>query len=588
MSLASTQSAIDSALSSTLSSIASAQTTYFGTYGKYWQGLISHATLPADGNSVAADNTSLTPTDQIIDWATFGVTPGTIPCALRVDTYKDQDGNDGYTVTKIFIYSGSQYSTTTDSGNEPARADAWDTVPDPVPEMVETYSATAEAYCTVGADTSGVGTSSWSGATNIYADDTSYASIDSAGTSSTSHYLLAKTFGFAVPSTAVIDGVEFTVRRIADSNASHDRASDSTVKMFYSGSAVGSNQSTGSNWSTSEESKVFGGATSTFGYSGYLTPTVVNAATFGLGLSISIEECIAQVDYVKCKVYYTVDALRATPTITSLDVSSGTTAGGTAITITGTGFKNGCTVTFGGDAATSIVVASSTSITCVTPAHSAGAVDVVITNTDGKSVTSSGGYTYAVTTPAFVKYGSGTASSTSDLTLSLSSGSATAGNCLLAIIKHNSGGSVSSSSGWTQLQSGTNSTTCWYKIAAGGDSAVWTWGGSAKADKAQGIMIELSGSNASSPIDVSAASTSTFTTPSVTTTTATLVVSLGGGSITTDFETQPSGWTLALHGSTHNGTGIAYKVFSSAGATGTADWNNAGSEVKVFTVAVKA
>lgn len=588
MSLASTQSAIDSALSSTISSIASAQTTYFGTYGKYWQGIISHATIPADGNSVAADNTSLTPTDQVVTWATFGVTPGTIPCALRVDTYKDQDGNHGYTVTKLFIYAGSQYSTTTDSGAEPARVDAWDTVPDPTPEVLETYSSYQETFCTVGADTSGVGTSSWTGATSIYADDTSYASIDSAGTSSTSHYLLAKTFGLAVPSTAVIDGVEFTVRRIADNNASHDRANDSTVKMFYSGSAVGSNQSAGAAWPTSEESKVFGGATSTFGYSGYLTPTVVNASTFGLGLSISIEECIAQVDYVKCKVYYTVDAARAYPTITSLDVSSGSTSGGTAITITGTGFKNGCTVTFGGDAATSIVVVSGTSITCVTPAHAAGAVDVVITNVDGKAVTSSSAYTYAVTTPAFVKYGSGTATSTSDLTLSWSSGSATAGNCLLAVIKNNSGGSITSSSGWTQLQSGVNGCTCWYKIAVGGDSAVWAWGGSAKADKAQGLMIELSGSNASSPIDVSGASASTYVSPSVTTSTGTLVVSLGGGSATTAFATEPSGWTLAIHGSTHNGTGIAYKTFSSSGATGTASWNNDGTEVKVFTVAVKA
>lgn len=585
MSLASTQSAIDSALSSTLSSIASAQSTYFGTYGKYWQGLISHVTIPADGSSVAADNTSLTPTDQVVTWSTFGVSPGTIPCALRVDTYKDQDGNHGYTVTKLFIYAGSQYSTTTDSGAEPARVDAWDTVPDPTPEVLETYSATAEAHCTSGTDNTGTGTIAWTNPGNITTANTTYATIYDAGVT-ISHYLLAKTYGFAIPSTAVIDGILVTYYRYADDNNSSNRIDDSIVKLFYSGSAVGTSQSTSSRWGTTPATKTFGSSTANWGYN--LTPTIVNDSTFGVGLAASLKDTIGYVDYAKMTVYYTVDAARAYPTITSLDVSSGTTSGGTAITITGTGFKNGCTVTFGGDSATSIIVASSTSITCVTPAHAAGAVDVVITNVDGKAVTSSSAYTYAVSTPSFVKYGSGTASSTSDLSLSWSSGSATAGNLLLAIVKHNSGGSVSSSSGWTQLQSGTNSTTCWYKIAVGGDSAVWTWGGSAKADKAQGIMIELSGSNATTPIDTSAASTSTFTTPSVTTSTATLVVSLGGGDLTTDFATEPSGWTLALHGSTHNGTGIAYKAFGSAGATGTASWNNAGSENKVFTVAVKA
>lgn len=587
MSLASTQAAIDSAVATLLAAIDTAQTTYYGTYGKYWQGLISHVTIPADGSNVAADNLSATPTDQVTTWDDFmGVNkPGTIPAAVRVDVYKKPDGSWGYKKKVLFIYAGSAYSTVSDPINSSNNV-AWGATADA--EQPETYSATAEAYCTVGADTSGVGTVSWSGATNIYADDTSYATYDATGVNVTTHYLLAKGFGFAVPSMAVIDGVEFTVRRIADDNASHNRANDSTAKMFYSGSAVGSNQSAGAAWSTSEESKVFGGSTSTFGYSGYLTPTIVNASTFGLGLSIDIEETTASVDYVKCKVYYTVDALRAAPTITSLDVVTGSTSGGTAVAITGTGFKNGCTVTFDGVAATSIVVASSTSITCVTPAHASGAVDVVITNVDSRSVTSSSAYTYAVSTPSFVKYGSGTATNTNDLSLSWSSGSATDGNLMIAVIKHNSGSTITSSSGWTQLQSGLNSCTCWYKIRAGSDSAVWDWDGASKADKAQGIMIEISGSNASSPIDTSAASSSTYVSPSVTTSTATLVISLGGGADTGDFATPPSGWTLALHGSTHNGTGIAYKAFASSGATGTASWTSNLAETKIFTVAVKA
>lgn len=84
------------------------------------------------------------------------------------------------------------------------------------------------------------------------------------------------------------------------------------------------------------------------------------------------------------------------PTVTSVTPNSGAAAGGTAITdLAGTEFRPGATVTFDGVAATSVVVVSRTRITCVTPAGAAGAVDVVVTNPDGRnSGTGVGAYTY--------------------------------------------------------------------------------------------------------------------------------------------------------------------------------------------------
>jgi hypothetical protein len=64
------------------------------------------------------------------------------------------------------------------------------------------------------------------------------------------------------------------------------------------------------------------------------------------------------------------------------------------VTINGTGFQNGATVTFGGAAATNIVVVNSTKITAKTPAHAAGAVNVTVTNPDTTSATLTNGYTY--------------------------------------------------------------------------------------------------------------------------------------------------------------------------------------------------
>ena len=89
------------------------------------------------------------------------------------------------------------------------------------------------------------------------------------------------------------------------------------------------------------------------------------------------------------------------PTVTSIAPNSGTANGGTAVTITGTGFLGGATVSVGGTAATGVTVVSSTSITATTAAHAPGIVDVVVTNSDTKSGTLTQGFTYTtVSNPA--------------------------------------------------------------------------------------------------------------------------------------------------------------------------------------------
>jgi Concanavalin A-like lectin/glucanases superfamily/Chitobiase/beta-hexosaminidase C-terminal domain/IPT/TIG domain/Fibronectin type III domain len=85
----------------------------------------------------------------------------------------------------------------------------------------------------------------------------------------------------------------------------------------------------------------------------------------------------------------------AVPTVTSVSPGNGPAAGGTAVTITGTNFATGATVTFGSAAATNVVVVSSTSITATTPAGSAGAVTVTVT-VGGQSGSLSSGFTYVV------------------------------------------------------------------------------------------------------------------------------------------------------------------------------------------------
>ena len=89
----------------------------------------------------------------------------------------------------------------------------------------------------------------------------------------------------------------------------------------------------------------------------------------------------------------------APPTVTSISPVSGTTAGGTAVTITGTNFTGATGVTVGGAAATNIIVVNSTSITATTPAGTVGTASVVVTTAVGSNV---GNTLYTYTTPPLV------------------------------------------------------------------------------------------------------------------------------------------------------------------------------------------
>ncbi len=90
------------------------------------------------------------------------------------------------------------------------------------------------------------------------------------------------------------------------------------------------------------------------------------------------------------------------PVVLSISPDTGPTAGGTFVTIKGENFdENGVTVTIGENTASNVVVNSPFELTCLTPAGSAGSVDVVVTNTASGLVSSPlvGGFTYYVNTP---------------------------------------------------------------------------------------------------------------------------------------------------------------------------------------------
>ncbi len=75
------------------------------------------------------------------------------------------------------------------------------------------------------------------------------------------------------------------------------------------------------------------------------------------------------------------------PTVTAVSPARGSTAGGTSVTITGTGFDGATAVTFGSTPAMSFSVLSDSQITAISPPGTAGASNVTVATANGTSAT---------------------------------------------------------------------------------------------------------------------------------------------------------------------------------------------------------
>ncbi|MET3438591.1 IPT/TIG domain-containing protein, partial [Sphingomonas sp. 1185] len=129
----------------------------------------------------------------------------------------------------------------------------------------------------------------------------------------------------------------------------------------------------------------------------------------------------------------------ATPTVISLSPTTGSVLGGTSVTLTGTNLTGITSVSFGGTPATNFTGNTATSVTVRTPAHAAGAVNVVATASAGSTTVTNGfTYTKAAQTITFADPGAQNFGTTPILTASVSSGlalaftSATTGVCTVS------------------------------------------------------------------------------------------------------------------------------------------------------------
>jgi IPT/TIG domain/Fibronectin type III domain len=252
-----------------------------------------------------------------------------------------------------------------------------------------------------------------------------------------------------------------------------------------------------------------------------------------------------------------------TPTVTSVSPNSGLTAGGTAVTITGTNFATGATVKFGATSATNVVLASSTSITATTPAGTAGAVTVTVTNTGSQSGSLTNGFTYVTATTITFVQGTSATPQSSQISVPVTFTAAQAAGDLnviavgwndstatISTVTDKSGNTYTRAVGPT-IFSGFATQSIYYAkniVAAAAGTNIVTVTFSTAASFPDIRILEYKGADPSNPVDVTAAATGTSATSNsgaVTTTNATDLI-FGANLVQTTTSGPGTGFTSRL------------------------------------------
>lgn len=127
----------------------------------------------------------------------------------------------------------------------------------------------------------------WANPNNAKTADSTFASSSMScepGVDDFTDSLQLTNFGFAIPATATVVGVQVSITRRGITAFSQTHVQDSSIQLIKTGSTAGDNKaSVGVNWTNgTAEAVSYGGASDTWSVS--LTPADVNAANFGVSI----------------------------------------------------------------------------------------------------------------------------------------------------------------------------------------------------------------------------------------------------------------------------------------------------------------
>lgn len=181
-------------------------------------------------------------------------------------------------------------------------------------------SLTLSAQCTTnsslnatnGANNSSIGSISWDEMTNIFSSDSVYCSagslLDTLASEST-QYLYITEFGFDLPSSATICGVQVSVERHASGLLAGCSVTDNSVKIVKNGTITGTEHASDTAWGDTDATALYGSNSDDWGTT--WTYADINDQSFGVAISAHMNAGLdsvfmsANIDNVRITVYYT-------------------------------------------------------------------------------------------------------------------------------------------------------------------------------------------------------------------------------------------------------------------------------------------
>lgn len=169
--------------------------------------------------------------------------------------------------------------------------------------FAQCIATSANSGATVSENTS-LGTISWANPNGALTSDNSRATANALILGNVSHYMFVTDFGFTLPTTAIICGIEAEIERSA--TGLFQNVTDNSVRLIKGGAVVGNNQAAAGTWPSSDAYRTYGGAADLWGTT--WTYNDINSANFGIAIAATLNGIAvlpsARIDHVRITVHY--------------------------------------------------------------------------------------------------------------------------------------------------------------------------------------------------------------------------------------------------------------------------------------------
>ncbi len=166
------------------------------------------------------------------------------------------------------------------------------------------YAATSGPSSGSTFSSSAYGDKTWDDKDHVQSSDDDYATCEDLDDGDSSEYLKVTNFGFAIPASSTIEGIEVFIEKRGESS----KIKDASVKIIQSGVISGTEQALTTTWGNSDFTDTYGSATDLWGLT--WTDADINASNFGVAIAARKSsngggEKKARIDHIQITVHYT-------------------------------------------------------------------------------------------------------------------------------------------------------------------------------------------------------------------------------------------------------------------------------------------